>query len=170
MEIEKVICRIWDWTVATICGRNAQNLYKRIVRYRIGGGQEDGLHTLLGKGIDDRDYLLMGCDCSCSRINYPDISEGELITGQWFKLKKGSDISKRLFGNSHGTSDDGGKTFYTETAYFGIPAHRYSSSVEEVVWHFQRVTKLRRQNVPNSERIRIMTEERALKPWVRRGS
>lgn len=153
-----------NWFTRTIARTNpvAENLEARVLRYRRAGSDSDGLHILMGYQVDDLDYALQGADNSCARINHPGI---EVATGQWFAIKKGSDLSKRWLGNSHGSSDDGGKTFYNESAYLGMPRAKFQSSPAEVVWHHSRVTELRGQGIEQSERVRIMTAERANKPW-----
>lgn len=144
------------------------DLIDRIVRYRGAGSSVDGIHTLRGQQIDDLDYQLMGADNSCAAANFPHISRdaGGIRQLRWFAINRRSEISKRSFGNSHGSSDDGGKTYYTETALLDIPKPEYQAPPEEVVWHHNRVTELRKQGVEQSERIRIMTEERQHRPWI----
>lgn len=146
------------------------DLAARVLRYRGAGSSADGSRTLHGLQIDDLDYALMGADNSCARINNPTVSEdshGGFRQLQWFAIKKGSELSKKSFGNSHGSSDDGGKTFYTETALLDIPKREFQSSPQEVVWHHKRVVELRKQGVDQPERVRLMNEERKSKPWLR---
>lgn len=140
------------------------NLITRINRYRGAGHAQDGLHTLQGYQVDDLDYALMGADCSCARI-----ANGgkDATTGEWFAIQKGTKLSRMSIGNSHGRSDDGGKTYYNENGYLSIPRPEFQVSPEEVVWHHVRVTELRGQGVEQPERVRIMTEERASKPWLK---
>jgi hypothetical protein len=146
------------------------SLTRRILRYRTAGSGQDGIHTLSSPKIDDLDYALMGADNSCARENFPDVSEGAhdgFRQLQWFAIKKGTELSKRSFGNSHGSSDDGGKTYFTETALLDIPKEQYQAAPEEVVWHHLRVTELRKQGVERADRIRMMTDERKSKPWLK---
>jgi hypothetical protein len=147
------------------------DLIRRVLRYRRSGFIVDGIHTLQGFQIDDVDYSLMGADNSCSEINHPEIGQDSDEKGfrqlLWFAIKKGTEISKRSFGNSHGSSDDGGKTYYTETAMLDIPKRQYQSSPEEVVWHHLRVNELRKKGVKQPERVYIMSKERKSKPWAR---
>lgn len=145
-------------------GQQDEDLVARVLRYRGAGSSVDGIHTLHGLQIDDLDYALMGADNSCARINNP-AAHGGFRQLQWFAIKKGSELSKRSFGNSHGSSDDGGKTFYTETALLDIPRREYQSAPEEVVWHHRRVVELRKLGVEQAERVRTMDEERKTKPW-----
>lgn len=139
------------------------DLVARVNRYRGGGHDDDGLHTLQGYELDDLDFALQGADNSCARIAHPGV---DVTMGQWFAILKGTELSRLALGNSHGTSDDGGKTWYNETGYLSIPRTEYRVSPEEVVWHHLRVTALRAEGVEQPARVRIMTEERAARPWL----
>ena len=154
--------RVTSSAVANHRAERADDLVERVRRYRSAGSSADGLHTLLGYQVDDLDYALQGADNSCAKANHPG---RDVIMGQWFAIKKGSALSRAFLGNSHGSSDDGGKTFYNESGYLSIPHPEFQCSPEEVVWHRRRVDELRAQDVPQPERVRIMTEERAGKPW-----
>jgi hypothetical protein len=111
--------------------------------------------------IDDLDYALMGADNACARIK----CGTEATTGKWVAINKHSELASRSFGNSHGTSYDGGKTYRTEVAYLEAPKADCLVDAAEVVWHHCRVTELRKAGVAQPERVRIMNEERAFKPW-----
>jgi len=149
----------WPFKNARLLG--GPSLADRVHRYRTAGSSVDGIHTLRGLKIDDLDYALMGADNACAKIAFGE----NATTGEWFAIDRKSELAKKSFGNSHGSSDDGGRTFYTETAYLEIPKHDCRCPVEEVIWHHRRVTELREQGVERPERIRIMTSERALEPW-----
>jgi hypothetical protein len=142
------------------------DLIGRVNRYRQAGSNVDGPHTLRGYQVDDLDYALMGADNSCARINHPDVDRWTREAGVWFAIDKRSDLARKSFGNSHGTSHDGGKTYITETALMGIPRPEYQASPEEVVWHHRRVAELKYRGVAQPERVHIMTAERADKPWL----
>jgi hypothetical protein len=138
------------------------SLLERVRRYRSGGHAADGIHMLRSYQIDDLDYQLMGADNSCARIAFGP----EASTGEWFAINPRSDLAREHFGNSHGTSYDGGKTFLTESAYMEVPRADCRVPTEEVVWHHLRVTELRKQGVEQPKRVEMMTAERASKPWA----
>lgn len=147
---------------------SARTLEQRILAYRTAGSDVDGLRTLSLRPIDDLDYRLMGADNSAAAANHPTVGPRELRQFLLFAIDQNSELSKRQFGNSHGISHDGGKTFRTETALLDIPKLEYQASPEEVVWQLHRVDELRAQDMPQAERMRVMTAERAEKPWRRR--
>lgn len=151
----------WGTTRTPVLERRG-SLAERIARLSGAGHQDDGLHTLSGYKIDDLDYALMGAANACANIAFgPDAT-----TGQWFAISKKSDLARQSFGNAHGSSDDGGKTWYTETAYLEVPKPGHWVSAEEIIWHHERVKALRQSGVERPERIRIMNEERQRKPWL----
>lgn len=148
-------------------GGEGERLKCRIVAYRTQGSTDDGVHVVVSAHrLDDLDFTLMRADISCSKKRHPAIPDSELIEGRWYTIEKNSELAKREFLNSHGSSDDGGTSFYNETAFLGLPRSEYQVSPEEVVWHKLRVDQLRTLGVPLEERLHVLAAERALSPWT----
>ena len=142
------------------------DLVERVVSYRGGGSENNGIHMLFEKtGVDDLDWDLMGADNSTAQVN-TGLSFEEYSEGRWFKIADGSALAKNNhFGNSHGYRSKTGEDI-TESAYMCIPKPQYQADPVEVVWHHLRVAELRAENVPQEDRVRIMTAERAASPWL----
>lgn len=136
----------------------------RIEEIRNSGGGEIsvtmGLHSSTSK-ISQDDYFLMGCDNSCSKRNFPDVSEYEREEGRWFS--GANDLDGSNFGNSHGTKV--GDRWIVDSFYSSLPKKKYQSSPQEVAWHYLRVRELRRQNIEKEKRISMLREESKEKPW-----
>ncbi len=141
------------------------NLIERIVSYRGGRSENDGIHMLFKEtGVDDLAWDLMGADNSTAQVN-SGLSFEDCTEGRWFKITDGSALAKRHFGNSHGSLSSEGEDI-TESAYMSIPKPQYQADPREVAWHHLRVTDLRAESVPQEDRVRIMTAERATSPWL----
>ncbi len=144
-------------------GNSTDDLITRVNRYRGQGFSEGGRNTAFSYKVDDLDYQLMGADNSCARIAF---GEEQSRSGAWFAIDPHSKLAQKPFGNSEGTSYDGGKTFITESAYLAVPKPECRVSPEEVVWHHLRVVALKAAGIDQPERMRLMTEERQSKPWL----
>lgn len=140
----------------------------RVEVYRRGGSTEDGIHVLFDPvKITRRDYELMAADNSCARIKSGGLSGDVTLQGLWFAVARDSGLDPNAFWNSHGSSDDGGKTWYLEALHTHIPKPEWRVSPAEVVWHRRRVDALKAAGVEQEERTRIMMEERSARPWER---
>lgn len=139
-------------------------LIGRVHRYRGIGSSSAGLQMLSAPQIDDLDYALQGADISCARVNFP--KEREPTTGDWFAIKKGSKLSKKSLGNSHGSTDIWGRDC-NEDGFLSIPKRQFQVSAQEVVWHHLRVKELREQGISQPSRILVMIEERKSRPWLK---
>ena len=142
-----------------------QRLVDRVRRYRAAGSLADGPHLLFDAvKIDATDYALMGADNSCARIKSDEAPPEHHSENRWFAIAR-SWTDAPYFYNHHGASEDGGKTFYIESALLSVPRAEYQASPEEVVWHYLRVRELTEQGVEQARRIEVMTGERAARPW-----
>jgi len=119
--------------------------------------------SLGGIAISEHDYLLMGCDVSSTKRNYPGISHQQLLQPVSFAgdgTLKVDDLKDFNY-----TSTQRGGVWYVDTVDTGIPKLQYQASPQEVAWHCMRVMQLRAQGMEVDDRIRTMTEEAKTKPW-----
>lgn len=139
------------------------SLAQRVIAYRKGGSTSPMAAVSTGHvTITKRDYELMGADNSCARIAAGDrqVDEG-YVAQAWFTISPGWK-DHPWFPNSTYIDD------VIESALLSIPLPEYQVTPEEVVWHLLRVEELRRQSVPQEERMRRMNEERKSKPWLKK--
>ena len=136
----------------------------RIAEIRGGGSSTDGAWMLLDPlKISEDDYFLMGCDCSCTRRNFPNVPGHERMEGRWFA--GADDLPQRCAGhNFHGSTPKDGR-MRIDSFYTTLPRAAYRASPQEVEWHYNRVRELRAANVPQNERMATMTAEAKGKPW-----
>lgn len=140
-----------------------QRLAARVRAIRGAGSSTDGLHTLsLPVKITEADYWLMGSDNSSAARNFPDISRKEREEQRWFAAARGWNPPSW---NSHGISEDGGKTYHVETFLTSLPRSQYQATPEEVAWHAIRVKELRAAQMPIEQRVKTMTREAKEQPW-----
>jgi hypothetical protein len=104
--------------------RERADLLRRIRRLCGAGYDDDGIHVLMGKPVDDLDYALMGAANACARIKAEadgiDVGWGG-IGAQWFALDPKAKIARRSFGNSHAMMDKATGEWITETALLEFP-------------------------------------------------
>lgn len=173
MNMSRFFSYFFSRPVNAVCGlvstkpqdNDEDSLVDRIKSYRACGSAADGIHVLYEHKIDKLDYALMGSDNSCAEINNPSVSREQLADGRWFACKEKEWMASECPShNSHSRGTDRDH-LYVESFYAAIPHRKYQSTPEEVVWHYKRVMALRKNGTPQQERVRIMTQERASKPW-----
>jgi hypothetical protein len=136
---------------------------RRVLELRGSGSGADGLHVLRQPvRVSQDDYLIMGCDNSCAQRNHPDVPRKEIV--EWVWMNGSPDLKDGHFGNSHGLIRKDG-TVEIESFLTDRPKPEYQASPEEVEWHYYRFQELKKQGMPQPERIATLKAEAALKPW-----
>lgn len=108
------------------------------------------------------DYLLMGCDNSSARRNFPDVPREQREEGRWFT--GGDDLPDNISPNAEGSVRKDG-TLVVDRFYTSLPRKAYQASAAEVAWHYVRLKELRAQDIPAEQRIEMMDAEAKNRPW-----
>jgi hypothetical protein len=142
-----------------------KQIVNRINEIRNAGSNANSFDLLTSPvKISANDYLLMGCDNSSARRNYPHLSRSEREQGVWYagaddlpEIAAGHNLSGQV-------RDDG--TIKIDSFYTNMPRPEFQAAPEEVAWHYTRIVDLRAQGMPQEQRIETMTREAKTKPWL----